>query len=48
MRIILFLCFVGAWEFTNGRVTEFKKLFIQSQQCHIYVWACAKVLIVIN
>ena len=47
MPIMLILFFVSAWEFTCRRVTEFKKLFIESQQCHIYVWTFAKVLIVI-
>jgi hypothetical protein len=44
---MLLLFFVGAWEFTIRGVTEFKKLFIESQQWHIYVWTCAKELIVI-
>jgi hypothetical protein len=36
---------VGAWEFNSRRVTEFKKLFIESQQWRIYVWTCAKILL---
>jgi len=47
MPIVLLLFFVDAWEFTSRRVTEFKKLFIESQQWHIYVWTFAKVLIAI-